>query len=160
MITPDDIATKYFSKVEEGYSPEEVDTFLDEIYEDYEVLYLEKKNQPISVEEPVSKSEDKVLNLDKILERTLVLAENAAQEAKEAAIVESANIIKSAKLEAEEIMRLAKVKNYELEQEMSALESRYELMCTRIKLLLYAEIELIDKNEIISEKKLAKAETE
>ena len=34
MITPNDIATKDFKKVAVGYSPEEVDTFLDDIYED------------------------------------------------------------------------------------------------------------------------------
>ena len=41
MITPNDIATKDFKKVAVGYSPEEVDTFLDDIYEDYEKLYKE-----------------------------------------------------------------------------------------------------------------------
>jgi len=39
VITPNDIATKDFKKVAVGYSPEEVDTFLDDIYEDYEKLY-------------------------------------------------------------------------------------------------------------------------
>ncbi len=41
MVTPNDIATKDFKKVAVGYSPEEVDTFLDDIYEDYEKLYNE-----------------------------------------------------------------------------------------------------------------------
>ena len=47
MITPNDIATKDFKKVAVGYSPEEVDTFLDDIYEDYEKLYKKarRKNQ-------------------------------------------------------------------------------------------------------------------
>ncbi len=44
MITPNDIATKDFKKVAVGYSPEEVDTFLDDIYVDYERLYRESQN--------------------------------------------------------------------------------------------------------------------
>ena len=43
MITPNDIATKDFKKVAVGYSPEEVDTFLDDIYVDYERLYRESQ---------------------------------------------------------------------------------------------------------------------
>ena len=60
--------------------------------------------------------------------------------------------------QAAEIISAARTKSYELEQEIAALESRYELMKTRVKLLLYAEIELLDKNEILAEKE-ANAET-
>ncbi len=45
MITPNDIATKDFKKVAVGYSPEEVDTFLDDIYVDYERLYRESRSK-------------------------------------------------------------------------------------------------------------------
>ena len=38
-------------------------------------------------------------------------------------------------------------------------ESRYELMKTRIKLLLYAEIELLDKGEVLAEKEAKAQET-
>lgn len=151
MITPNDIATKDFKKVAVGYSPEEVDTFLDDLYEDYERLYAETKNEKVQVEEASSQTEQ-ITNLQKTLERTLTLAEAAAEETKAAAKAESEAIIQNAKLQAEEILQSARTKTYELEQEMAALQNRYELMRTRVKLLLYAEIELLDKNEILAEK--------
>ncbi len=151
MITPNDIATKDFKKVAVGYSPEEVDTFLDDLYEDYERLYAETKKEKVQVEEASSQTEQ-ITNLQKTLERTLTLAEAAAEETKAAAKAESEAMIQHAKLQAEEILQSARTKTYELEQEMAALQNRYELMRTRVKLLLYAEIELLDKNEILAEK--------
>lgn len=130
MITPNDIATKDFKKVAVGYSPEEVDTFLDDIYEDYEKLYKESQKEK-SKTEAVAEDTDRLKHLEKSIERTLSLAEAAAEE----------------------------TKAYELEQKISGLESRYELMKTRIKLLLYAEIELLDKGEVLAEKEAKAQET-
>lgn len=154
MITPNDIATKNFRKVPAGYSPEEVDTFLDDIYEDYERLYLEaqrEKETPLAKAEPAEPTEH-LRGMEKMIERTLTLAETAAEETKTAAKAEAERIIGEAKLQAQEILAAARTKSYAIEQEMAALENRYELMKTRVKLLLYAEIELLDKNEILAEK--------
>lgn len=151
MITPNDIATKDFKKVAVGYSPEEVDTFLDDIYEDYERLYKESLKERTKVE-TVAEDTDRLKHLEKSIERTLSLAESAAEETKAAARTEAEAIIKEAKQQAQDILSAARTKSYELEQEISGLESRYELMKTRVKLLLYAEIELLDKGEILAEK--------
>ena len=163
MITPNDIATKHFRKVPAGYSPEEVDTFLDDIYEDYERLYLEsqKKEPAPAVEEkpqPAADDTERLRNFEKTIERTLTLAEAAAEETKDAAKAEAERIINAAKLQAQEILSVARTKSYAIEQELAALENRYELMKTRVKLLLYAEIELLDKNEILAEKEEKKAQ--
>lgn len=157
MITPNDIATKDFKKVAVGYSPEEVDTFLDDIYVDYERLYRESqtpKEQPKPTEpgEAGAAGAAQYKNLEKTLERTIVLAETAAEEMKTAAKAEAEQIVKEARLQAQELLTAARMKSYELEQDISALQNRYELMKTRVKLLLYAEIELLDKNEILAEK--------
>ena len=158
MVTPNDIATKDFKKVAVGYSPEEVDTFLDDIYEDYEKLYRESQNAKAKTEQ-TTEDTDRLRNLEKTLERTLTLREAAAEETKEAAKAEAAQIIEKAKLERDEILSAARTKVYEMEQEIAALQNRYELMRARVKLLLYAEIELLDKNEILSEKETAEKET-
>ena len=162
MITPNDIATKDFKKVAVGYSPEEVDTFLDDIYVDYERLYRESQNpkeQPKPAE-PVETAAGaaQYKNLEKTLERTIVLAETAAEEMKTAAKAEAEQIVKEARLQAQELLTAAIMKSYELEQDIDALQTRYELMKTRVKLLLYAEIELLDKNEILAEKEEAALE--
>ncbi|MBM6828896.1 DivIVA domain-containing protein [Anaerotignum lactatifermentans] len=157
MVTPNDIATKDFKKVAVGYSPEEVDTFLDEIYEDYERLYRESRQEKAKTE-TVSEDTDRLRNLEKTLERTLTLAEAAAEETKQAAQAEAQQILERAKLEREQILSAARTKVFEIQQEIEALENRYELMRTRVKLLLYAEIELLDKNEILAEKEAAQEE--
>ncbi|KXL52451.1 septum site-determining protein DivIVA [Anaerotignum neopropionicum] len=159
MITPNDIATKDFKKVAVGYSPEEVDTFLDDLYEDYERLYTESKKEKPPVKETIEQPEQ-FSNLQKTLERTLTLAETAAEETKTAAKKEAEMIVANAKLRAEEILQNARTQAYELEQEMVALQNRYELMRTRVKLLLYAEIELLDKNEILAPKDEERKATE
>ncbi len=159
MITPNDIATKDFKKTAVGYSPEEVDTFLDEIYEDYDRLYQESLREKKETE-AVHTDTDRLQHLENTLTRTLSLAEAAAAETKEAARADAEVIIKEAKQTAQEIVSTARTKEYELEQKISGLESRYELMKTRIKLLLYAEIELLDKGEILEEKEAKAAEKE
>ena len=160
MITPNDIATKDFKKVAVGYSPEEVDTFLDDIYEDYEKLYKEslKEKTAVVAPVPVADDTDRFKHLEKSIERTLSFAESAAAETNAAAQAEADAILSAAKTQAAEIISAARARSYELEQEIADLESRYELMKTRVKLLLYAEIELLDKNEILTEKE-ANAET-
>ncbi len=152
MITPNDIATKDFKKVAVGYSPEEVDTFLDDIYEDYERLYKEAQNKEKVKEQVVAEDTDRIKYLEKSIERTLSLAEAAAQETTETAKAQAEQLIHQAKLEAQEILTNARTKAYAIEQDILALENRYELMKTRVKLLLYAEIELLDKDEILGEK--------
>lgn len=156
MVTPNDIATKDFQRVSMGYSPEEVDTFLDDIYEDYEKLYEEskaKKEEPVVAPAPTPElTPDKFGTLEKVIERTLLLAETAAVEAKTAAQQEAEQIVKAAKAEAEEIVRDAKARALAMEDEISGLQSRYELMKARVKLMLYTEIELLDQNEIVAEK--------
>ncbi|MBR4935448.1 MAG: DivIVA domain-containing protein [Anaerotignum sp.] len=161
MITPNDIATKDFKKVAVGYSPEEVDTFLDDIYEDYEKLYKEslKEKTAVVAPVPVADDTDRFKHLEKSIERTLSFAESAAAETKAAAQAEADAILSAAKTQAAEIISAARARSYELEQEIADLESRYELMKTRVKLLLYAEIELLDKNEILAEKEAQAEET-
>lgn len=160
MITPNDIATKDFKKVAVGYSPEEVDTFLDDIYEDYEKLYKESLKEKTAVAPvPAAEDTDRFKNLEKSIERTLSFAESAAEETKAAAKAEADAILSEAKMQAQEILSAARTKSYQLEQDIMALENRYELMKTRVKLLLYAEIELLDKNEILAEKEAQIEET-
>ena len=77
---------------------------------------------------------------------------------KTAAKAEAEQIVKEARLQAQELLTAARMKSYELEQDIDALQTRYELMKTRVKLLLYAEIELLDKNEILAEKEEAALE--
>lgn len=179
MIRPSDIEDKEFKKVAVGYSPEEVDRFLDEICVDYEQLFRENREMKMKLNNmannntavsqmtaPLPKAQQQTApvptaplspqqtsqTIEKALAKTLTLAERVAEETKENARAAAAQITESAVAKAEEIIGSARTRAFELEQDIHRLESRYELMKTRVKLLLYAEIELLDKNEIISQK--------
>lgn len=179
MIRPSDIEDKEFKKVAVGYSPEEVDRFLDEICVDYEQLFRENREMKMKLNNmasnntavsqmtaPLPKAPQQTASvstapispqqtsqsIEKALAKTLTLAERVAEETKENARAAAAQITESAVAKAEEIIGSARTRAFELEQDIHRLESRYELMKTRVKLLLYAEIELLDKNEIISQK--------
>ena len=108
---------------------------------------------------PVADDTDRFKHLEKSIERTLSFAESAAAETKAAAQAEADAILSAAKTQAAEIISAARARSYELEQDIADLESRYELMKTRVKLLLYAEIELLDKNESLAEKEAQAEET-
>lgn len=155
MIRPADITAKSFKKISLGYAPEEVDQFLDQIMTDYETLYTENVEMKDKLS-MLAESVNYYRTIEKSLQSTLMLAEKTAEETKEAAVVAGAQIEKEAKLHADEILREAKNQRFMLEQEIDKLKSQYELMRTRVKLLLYAEIELIDKNDIFADKEKEK----
>ena len=168
MIRPSDIEDKEFKKVAVGYSPEEVDRFLDEICVDYEQLFRENREMKMKLNNmannnntavsqmtaPLPKAQQQTApvptaplspqqtsqSIEKALAKTLTLAERVAEETKENARAAAAQITESAVAKAEEIIGSARTRAFELEQDIHRLESRYELMKTRVKLLLYAEI--------------------
>jgi len=51
MLTPEDIDKQQFSKQFKGYAVEEVDDFLEELTNDYEVLMLANKKQEDKIKE-------------------------------------------------------------------------------------------------------------
>ncbi|MBE6049849.1 MAG: DivIVA domain-containing protein [Clostridium sp.] len=102
-LTPMDINNKEFKRGIRGYSPEEVDEFLDEVVESYEELYKDNTR----LKEKLSAVTDKVEHYSKIettIQNTLVLAQNAAEQAKISSQKEAEMIIKNANETAQKIL--------------------------------------------------------
>ena len=102
-LTPMDINNKEFKRVLRGYCPEEVDEFLDQIVEEYEILFKENT----SLKEKLENSNDKIEHYSKIentIQNTLLLAQNTAEQAKANAQKEADVIIKSANDTAQRIL--------------------------------------------------------
>lgn len=150
MIKPIDIETKDFKKVALGYSQDEVDEFLDEILIDYHRLYKERVDLKDKID-ILNQDLDYYRSIEKSLQKTLALAEKKAEEIKEAAELEKQEIEKQAQIKAEEIIGNTKQKLSSMETEISKLVNQYELMKKRVKLLLYAEIDLLDKTNVFEE---------
>lgn len=151
MLKPVDIEKKEFKKVALGYSEEEVDSFLNFILEDYDLLYTEN----IELKDKITllnQSIDEYRSMEKTLQTTLNLAQEKAEEMKEAARFWAEEKKKEAQNQADGIIQEAKEQFVQMEQEFLKLKKKYELTCKRIKILLYAEIDLIDKTNIFANK--------
>ena len=102
MITPLDIENKKFSKKTfNGYDPEEVDIFLDDLTKDYENLYRQSTENKKAVEDLETKLEH-YKQIETAMQGTLLMAQNAAEEAKNNAKKEAEQIIKDAERKAKE----------------------------------------------------------
>lgn len=102
-LTPMDINNKEFKRVLRGYSPEEVDEFLDEVVESYEELFKEKSK----LEEKLAAASEQINHYSKIettIQNTLLLAQNAADSAKETAQREADLMLKNANEAAQKIL--------------------------------------------------------
>lgn len=102
-LTPMDINNKEFKKALRGYSPEEVDEFLDEIVDNYEELYKDNAK----LKEKLTVATDKIeqyIKIENTIQNTLVLAQNAAEQAKSSSQKEAELIIRSANETAQRIL--------------------------------------------------------
>lgn len=82
MITPLEIQNKKFNKKTlNGYDPEEVDDFLDEIERDYEKIYRKSNDSQNEIETLNSKLEH-YTKIEDTLQSTLLMAQSAADEVK------------------------------------------------------------------------------
>ena len=150
MVSPNEIGIREFKKVTRGYSSQEVDEFLDEIYEYTQGLYRENIELR-DTNNILSKDIERFRSIESALERTFVLAEKTAEEIKENAEQFAVQKKAEATLKAEEMIEEAKTQVRTTNEEMYGLQLRYELMKKRIKLFLQAEMELLEETEIASE---------
>ncbi len=102
MITPLDIENKRFSKKTlNGYDPEEVDDFLDELTKDYSTIYKKVNDNDKELEDLKLKVEH-YNQIESTLQNTLLMAQSAADEVKNAAQKQAEQIIREAENSAKE----------------------------------------------------------
>lgn len=148
MITPLEIENKRFSRKNiNGYNPDEVDDFLDELTKDYELLY-KNFNESGDKVDTLRKELDKYKNIEQTLQETLLLAQDTAKSVRENAEVEAKQIIKDADLQAREslaeIEAEIKVKRKELED----LKKQFDVYSAKQESLLLAQLEMLKNNDV------------
>lgn len=146
MLTPVDIEKMEFKKVALGYSPDEVDNFLDRVIMDFEVLYKEniKLNDKINVLDDAIKY---YKGLEDTIRNSIILAEKTAAETKNNATQASDQIIKQARMKASDILQEANKQLYDIEQEVLKLNNEYNTFRTKLKHLLNCEMEILENTE-------------
>lgn len=116
MLTPVDIHNKDFTRGFRGYNQEEVDDFLDQIVNDYEMLY--RDNHQLKKEiELNTKQLGQYHQLEKNLQDTLLVAQRTADEVVSTANDRSEEIRQAAKQAADNLKREAEIYAEKLRQD-------------------------------------------
>lgn len=143
MITPLDIENKRFSKKRlNGYDPEEVDTFLDDLTKDYEELY--KKNA--EYKEQVDKLKDKLekyTQIESTLQSTLLLAQTASEDAKNVAQKQAEQIIIDAESKVKEMTSGLDQQVINKKKEIEDCKKQFDVYKAKMEALLIAQLELL-----------------
>lgn len=148
MITPLEIENKRFSRKNlNGYNPDEVDDFLDELTKDYELLYKNFNESGDKVDN-LKRELEKYKNIEKTLQETLVLAQETAKSVRENAEVEAKQIIKEADLEAKESLAEIEAQIKEKRKELEDLRNQFNVYSAKQESLLLAQLEMLKNNDI------------
>ena len=143
MITPLDIENKKFSKKTlNGYDPEEVDDFLDELTEDYEKLYKQSSEFQGKIDNLNSQLE-KYTQIESTLQNTLLMAQTASDEVKSAAQKQAEQIIKEAENKAKEITLEVEKDISVKKKELDELQKQFDVYKAKMESLLISQLELI-----------------
>lgn len=143
MITPLEIENKKFSKKTlNGYNPEEVDDFLDELVKDYEVLYRKATKGQDQLDELNTKLEH-YTKIESTLQNTLLMAQTAADELKNAAQKQAQQIIKEAEGIARETTLGVQQEITLKEKELEKIQKKFDVYKAKMESLLISQLELI-----------------
>ena len=143
MITPLEIENKKFSKKTlNGYDPEEVDEFLDELTKDYEKLYKQVAEGKDELEELKEKLKH-YTQIESTLQSTLLLAQSASEEVKNAAQKQADQIIKESEIKAKEVTKGLDQEINDKKKELENVKKQFDVYKAKMESLLISQLELI-----------------
>ncbi|MFP7477717.1 DivIVA domain-containing protein [Terribacillus saccharophilus] len=145
-LTPLDIHNKEFARGFRGYDEDDVNDFLDRVIKDYEIIIREKKD----LEERVQQLEERLghfNNIETTLNKSILVAQETAEEVKGNALKESKLIIKEAEKNADRIINESLTKSRQIALEVEDLKKQAKVFRTRLKMLVEAQLEMIDTDD-------------
>jgi cell division initiation protein len=127
-LTPVDIRQQQFTtRLFRGYDFQEVDTFLEDIADDYEELVKENallKEQLAALEEKLQGIEER----ERTLQETLITAQRLTEEMKEAARREAQLILREAELQRDKLLEAARAEETKIRNDVLSLQrTRHQL---------------------------------
>ncbi len=136
-ITPAEIRNLKFKKKARGYDPKEVHKWLELIADEFEKLMLQNKEY----EEKVKTYEE----MEDLLKETILSAKESMEKLKRTAEKQAQEIIDKAKIEADKIIKEAYLKRAEIEKDCEVLKAYRDSFLHKIKAILEALTEVVDK---------------
>lgn len=143
MLTPVEIQNRVFKSGGLGYDKKEVDSFMKEIADSYELLYREK----VELMDKVNVLNEAVQNyktIEKTMQKALILAQKTAEDTQEAALKNAHAIEKEAMTKAEILIGDARREFELLHHKTVQLLQQYEKYKLQFKNLAAAQIELLE----------------
>ena len=145
-ITPMDIRQQQFTvRVFRGFDVQEVDTFLEDVAQDYEALIKENallKEQLQVLEDRTRGLEDR----EKVLQQTLVSTQQFTEEMKEGARREAALILREAELEGEKLLESNRTEEAMLRNEILQLKRQRRQVAEGLRATLDMYQRMIDQD--------------
>jgi len=143
MLTPVEIQNRAFKSGGLGYDKKDVDSFMKEVSDSYEMLYREK----MELADKVNVLNDALQNyktIEKTMQKALMLAQKTAEETQETALRNAHTIEKEALTKSEIIVSDAKRELEHIHQKTVQLCQQYEKYKLQFKNLAAAQIELLE----------------
>lgn len=143
MLTPVEIQNRVFKSGGLGYDKKDVDAFMKEIVDSYELIYREK----MELTDKVSVLNDALQNyktIEKTMQKALMLAQKTAEETQETALRNAHAIEKEAMTKSEIIVSDARRELERIHQKTVQLCQQYEKYKLQFKNLAAAQIELLE----------------
>ena len=143
MLTPVEIQNRAFKSGGLGYDKKDVDSFMKEICDSYELLYREK----MELTDKVNVLNDALQNyktIEKTMQKALMLAQKTAEETQENALRNAHAIEKEALTKSEIIVSDAKRELEHIHQKTVQLCQQYEKYKLQFKNLAAAQIEPLE----------------
>lgn len=145
-LSPLDIHNKEFGKGFRGYNEDEVNEFLDQIIKDFEILLKDKKE----LEDKLKSSSERVghfTTIEMTLQKSIVIAQEAAEEVRRNSQKEAKLIVKEAEKNADRIVNEALSKARRIALEIEELKKQSKVFRNRFKMLVEAQLDLIDTDD-------------
>lgn len=148
-LTPIDIQNKEFTRSIRGFSPSDVDEFLDRIAKDYE----DQIKENIALKEKVAQLKDKLGHyhkLEETLHNAIVVAQETAQEVKRNATKEAELIRREAERDGSRILDDARHKASRILSEHDELYKQAQIYRMRFRSLVEAQLAALEMEDWLS----------
>lgn len=142
MLTPQDIDSKIFKQTMRGYAVDEVETFLQEVSEDYARLYREN----LAAKERIEMLSDAVRQykaMEETLQNALSVAKRSGDDVKQNAYDRAEVIVRDAQIRAEKMIENANGEVEKIRYQYEQMKRSVEVFRAKVVSLLHAQLDII-----------------
>ena len=145
-MTPLDIHSHRFGRRLSGYDPEEVDSFLRMVAEDYESLLRERESLTDQVRQLDRRVQELASN-EKLLQETLVSAQAMAEQLRHVAVKESEVLLSEAEVAAQKTLDVAQRRAGQLGHEIREMRGLRTRIASALRAAIETHLALIESLE-------------